>query len=89
MRKRLACLLLSLLVAGSSSGCASFSAREKVSETFLDVFDTVTEVTVYTDDPAAAREETGAKRSRRRRSTSMARRWFKGKSGSGMKTRSR
>jgi thiamine biosynthesis lipoprotein len=45
MMKRLFCLLLSLLLAGGLVGCAS--SAPKRSQTYMDVFDTVTEITAY------------------------------------------
>ncbi len=47
MRKRLLCVLLSLLVAGGIVGCAPFSSSEKQTVTYMDVFDTVTTITAY------------------------------------------
>lgn len=46
MRKRLWCVLFSLLLAGGMVGCAPFSSQKQTA-TFLDVFDTVSTVTVY------------------------------------------
>ncbi len=47
MVKRILCVLLSLLLAGGLVGCAPFSSAPKRSQTYLDVFDTVTEITAY------------------------------------------
>ena len=47
MKKRVCCLLLSLLLAGGLVGCAPFSSAPKRSQTYMDVFDTVTEITAY------------------------------------------
>ena len=47
MVKRVCCVLLSLLLAGGLVGCASFSSEPKRSQTYMDVFDTVTEITAY------------------------------------------
>lgn len=46
MRKRVFCVLLSLLLAAGTVGCAPFSAGRQET-TYLDVFDTVTTVTAY------------------------------------------
>lgn len=47
MVKRCLCVLLSLLLAGGLVGCASFTSAPKRSQTYMDVFDTVTEITAY------------------------------------------
>lgn len=47
MKKRVCCFLLSLLLAGGLVGCAPFSSAPKRSQTYMDVFDTVTEITAY------------------------------------------
>lgn len=47
MVKRVCCVLLSLLLAGGLVGCAPFSFAPKRSQTYMDVFDTVTEITAY------------------------------------------
>ncbi len=47
MAKRVLCVLLSLLLAGGLVGCAPFSSVPKRSQTYMDVFDTVTEITAY------------------------------------------
>lgn len=47
MCKRVFCVLLSLLLAGGLVGCAPFSSVPKRSQTYMDVFDTVTEITAY------------------------------------------
>lgn len=47
MAKRVCCVLLSLLLAGGLVGCAPFSSASKHSQTYLDVFDTVTDITAY------------------------------------------
>ena len=47
MAKRVWCVLLSLLLAGGLVGCAPFSSAPKRSQTYMDVFDTVTEITAY------------------------------------------
>lgn len=47
MAKRVCCVLLSLLFAGGLVGCAPFSSAPKRSQTYLDVFDTVTEISAY------------------------------------------
>ncbi len=47
MLKRVCCVLLSLLLAGGLVGCAPFSSAPKRSQTYMDVFDTVTEITAY------------------------------------------
>lgn len=47
MRKRLSCVLLSLLLAGGVVGCAPFSSELKQSETYMDAFDTVSVITAY------------------------------------------
>ncbi len=52
MRKRLGCLVLSLLIAVGAVGCAPFSSAQKQTVTYLDVFDTATTVTVYGVDKA-------------------------------------
>ncbi len=46
MRKRVFCVLLSLLLAAGTVGCAPFSAGRQET-TYLDMFDTVTTVTAY------------------------------------------
>lgn len=53
MRKRVLCVLLSLLMAGGLVGCAPFSSASKRSQTYMDVFDTVTEITAYGMSEAA------------------------------------
>ncbi len=47
MLKRVCGVLFSLLLAGGLVGCASFSSAPKRSQTYMDVFDTVTEITAY------------------------------------------
>ncbi len=47
MVKRVCCVLLSLLFVGGLVGCAPFSSKPRRSQTYMDVFDTVTEITVY------------------------------------------
>ena len=47
MAKRVCCVLLSLLLAGGLVGCAPFSSAPRRSQTYLDVFDTVTEISAY------------------------------------------
>ena len=47
MVKRLLCVLLSLLLAGGLFGCALFSSAPKRSQTYMDVFDTLTDITAY------------------------------------------
>lgn len=47
MLKRVLCVLFSLLLAGGLVGCAPFSSAPKRSQTYMDVFDTVTEITAY------------------------------------------
>lgn len=47
MAKRVCCVLLSLLLAGGLVGCAPLSSAPKRSQTYMDVFDTVTEITSY------------------------------------------
>lgn len=47
MRRRWLCGVLALLVAGFAVGCASFSTITPQTVSWLDVFDTVTNVTVY------------------------------------------
>ncbi len=49
MVRRILCMLCSLLLAGGMVGCAS---RTKQTATFMDVFDTVTTITVYGVDAA-------------------------------------
>ncbi len=47
MVKRVLCVFFSLLLAGGLVGCAPFSSTSKQSQTYMDVFDTVTEITAY------------------------------------------
>lgn len=47
MVKRVCCVLLSLLLAGGLVGCAPLSSAPRRSQTYMDVFDTVTEITAY------------------------------------------
>ncbi len=47
MKKRVCCFLLSLLLAGGLVGCAPFTSAPRRSQTYMDVFDTVTEITAY------------------------------------------
>ena len=47
MKKRVCCFLLSLLLAGGLVGCAPLSSAPRRSQTYMDVFDTVTEITAY------------------------------------------
>lgn len=47
MAKRVCCVLLSLFLAGGLVGCAPFSSAPKRSQTYMDVFDTVTEISAY------------------------------------------
>lgn len=47
IRKRICCVLLSLLLAGGLVGCAPFSPADKQSATYMDAFDTVSVITAY------------------------------------------
>lgn len=47
MKKRVCCFLFSLLLAGGLVGCAPLSSAPRRSQTYMDVFDTVTEITAY------------------------------------------
>lgn len=47
MAKRCVCVILSLFLAGGLVGCAPFSSAPRRSQTYMDVFDTVTEITAY------------------------------------------
>ena len=57
MAKRIFCVILSLLLAGGLFGCASFSSAPKRSQTFMDVFDTVTEISAYGIDETKFEED--------------------------------
>ncbi len=47
MCKRMLAVLCSLLLAGSIAGCRAVPAAQKHTQTYLDVFDTVTSITAY------------------------------------------
>lgn len=52
MARRIVCILLSLLLTGGLVGCASSPSAPKRSQTYMDVFDTVTQITAYGMDEA-------------------------------------
>lgn len=57
MGKRIVCVILSLLIAGGLVGCASTPSAPKRSQTFMDVFDTITEISAYGIDETKFEED--------------------------------
>ncbi len=60
MLRRILCVIFALLLAGCGLGCASFSDTAPYTATWLDVFDTVTNLSVYEADSPAFEEQAQA-----------------------------